>query len=218
MSKKLPEIRINFSRLLFEDVSKKIAKLNGWDLKSVEQYREWAEAYRKAWLERETEILSAMMEITDLEFYLPVIDITAAPGLIPKSEPLTIGFREKPDKTVYTITHELTHTLLCDNTVVSVYGTHRGFHLSDAWEKLYGFQDDTAALVHVPVLAVCKKIFEDYLNDHDYVTYDREMLTRYNSESYLKAWDYIDKVGADTIIDKLKKSYAEIAKELEVAA
>ena len=35
-------------------------------------------------------------------------------------------------------------------------------------------------------------------------------MRRFGSTSYLKAWDYVEKVGHEEIIAKLKKSYAEI--------
>ncbi len=216
MSKtKNPEIRINYSWLLRSDVSEKIAKFSKWKLESDEQFEKWAENYRKAWAEKEETILTAMQEITGLEFYLPVIDITAAPSIIPKSQPLIIGFRDTPETVVETITHELSHTLLCDNKTISIYGENRDFMLGSEWQKLFGMKDDFNALVHIPVHAICKKVFENYLGDKEYVARDRKLMKKFGATPYLKSWDYVEKEGADAIIEKLKKSYAEIANKLE---
>lgn len=211
-----PEIRINYSWLLKEDVSEQIAKLNKWDLSSDEQFEEWTANYRAAWAKKENVILTAMQEITGLEFYLSVIDIAVAPGVIPKSHPLIIGFMDTPEVAVETITHELSHTLLCDNRIISLYGKNRDFLLANEWKKFFGdFDGDFNALVHVPVHAICQKIFEDYFNDKEYVSRDRKLMEEYSATSYLKSWDYVQKEGADVIINKLKKSYADIAKNLE---
>lgn len=213
---KLPEVRINFSWLLMNDVSVKIAQANGWDLENSEKYEEWTNAYRLAWAEKEKIILSEMQKITGLEFYLSVIDIVTVPCVIPKSQPLIIGFRDTPESVIETITHELCHTLLCDNKILSIYGPNRDFELGKEWQNLFGdFNNDFNALVHVPVHAICQKIFRDVLNDADFVSRDRLQMKKLGAESYLKSWDYVEKVGCDEIIEKLRSSYTEIESRLE---
>jgi hypothetical protein len=211
----IPEIRINFSRLFYQDVSVRLNSLNSWELLSSDDYEKLAEQYRDEWAKKENIILSAMQKIVALKFYCPVIDITAAPEVIPKSEPLFINFRHRPETAIDTITHELCHTLLCDNTTVSIYGRDRDFRLVEELQRLFGTSDDISMLVHIPVYAMCKKIFEDYLDDKDYTTRDKALMRRFGSTSYLKAWDYVEKVGHEEIIAKLKKSYAEIANNKE---
>lgn len=213
---KIPEVRINFSWILTDDVSEKIAKSNGWTLESTEQYEEWTDAFRKSWSKQGDKILAEMQRITGLQFYLPVIDIATAPCIIPKSQPLIIGFRDTPETVIETITHELSHTLFCDNTTFSMYGENRDVWLADVWKDLFGdFNDDFNAIVHVPVHALCQKIFEDFLDDKEYVARDRKFMEGLGATSYLKSWDYVEKEGAEVIIEKLKKSYEEIAKKLE---
>ncbi|MCA9301288.1 hypothetical protein KC974_01900 [Candidatus Saccharibacteria bacterium] len=212
---KNPEIRINYSGLLTSDVSAKIAELKKWDLKSDEQYEKWTEAFCQSWNKHGDAILAEMQIITGLEFYLPVIDITVSPCIIPKSQPLIIGFKDTPETVIETITHELSHTLLCDNKIISIYGKDRDFMLGNEWRKLFGFEDDFTALVHIPVHAICQKVFQDSLGDKTYVKRDRKLMEDLGATSYLKSWDYVEQEGADLIIEKLKKSYLEIAKRLE---
>ncbi len=177
---------------------------------SAEDYEMLADQYREEWSKNEAIILSAMQNIIGLKFYCPVIDITAAADIIPKSEPLLISFRNRPSTVVDTITHELCHALLCDNKTVSIYGKDRGFSFVDVWSALFDINDDSSMVVHVPVFAICKKVFEDHLGDKDYVSRDKKLMKKFGATSYLKAWKYVDEVGHEEIINKLKKSYAEI--------
>lgn len=211
----IPEIRINFSWLFYNDVCRQLDKVQKWDLPSGEQCEEWTEAYRNEWSKHETKILTAMQNITGLNFYKSVIDVTTAPGVIPKSEPLFMSFYDTPKSFVDTLTHELIHVLLTDNTTLSIYGENRSFRLGAAWEKLFGIEDDFSCLVHIPVHAIHKKIFCDVLNDPKGVDRDIELNKKFDSKSYLKSWDYVEKEGHEVIIEKLKKSYADIAKKLE---
>lgn len=218
MSKILnPEIRINYSWLLTQDVSRKIAEYEGnkTDLFSHDGYEKYAERYRRAWLKNENKILSALQNVTGLQFYLNVIDIAVAPWIKPKSHPLIISYYDSPETVAYTITHELTHTLLCDNKIISIYGESRKFSLTKEWQKLYGFEDDFTALVHVPVHAINKIVFENYIDDKQFVIHDRNTMEEFGAVSYLKSWDYVEKHGAEKILEKLRHSYIRIAKKLE---
>lgn len=211
----IPEIRINYSWLLKDDVSRQIAELNKWEIESDDQFEKWSKAYRMAWSKNEKVILTSMIKLTGLEFYLPVIDITLAPCIIPKSQPLIIGFTDYPETFIDTLTHELAHTLLCDNKILSLYGENRNFKLADEWKKIFGINHSFTTLVHIPVHALCQKIFEETLSDINFVQRDKKQLEEWGSHDYLKAWDYVEKEGADVIIEKLKESYVEIAKKLE---
>jgi hypothetical protein len=154
-----PEVRINFSWLFYEDVCRQLDKVQKWDLPSGDQCEEWTEAYRNEWAKHEAKILTAMQDIVGLNFYKSVIDVTTAPGVIPKSEPLFMSFNGSPKGFVDTLTHELIHVLLTDNTILSIYGENRTFRLGTIWKNLFGIEDDFSCLVHIPVHAIHKKIF-----------------------------------------------------------
>jgi len=210
-----PEVRINFSWLFYDDVCKQLDKVQDWDLPSGEKCEEWTDSYRGEWAKREDMILTAMQDITGLKFYRSVIDVTTAPGVIPKSEPLILSFHGGPKLTVETLTHELIHVLLTDNTTLSIYGNYRDKSLKDQWVKLFGHKDDFNALVHIPVHAIHKKIWIDVLNDPEGPSRDIVRMKKLNATSYLKSWDYVEEHGYEQIINQLKTSYVEIAKELE---
>lgn len=211
----IPEIRINFSWLLYHDVSAKLAEYEGWELPSVDDCEKWTNNYRHEWTKISDKVLTAMQDISGLQFKNSVYDVSTVPGVIAKSDPLVINFKDYPKETMSTLIHELIHVLLTDNTVLSLKGDERDFRLADEWEKLFGFGDDFDALVHVPVHAIHRKIYETVLNNPKMVDADREEMNQNNAESYIKSWEYVKNEGADVIIEKLKNSYAEIAKNLE---
>lgn len=213
--KALPEIRINYSWLLQSDVSEKICKLNDWELPSDEQCLEWAENYRKAWVEKESDILSAMQEFTGLEFYKNVIDVSLAANIIPKSDPLIISFRSSADEFVDLLTHELIHVLLTDNKILTLQGQERNFELLTEWKSMFAGESDFTTLVHIPVYAIQKKIMLEIQKQPSRVLRDREFMSKIGADSYVKSWDYIEANGHEVIINKLKKSYTEIAEKME---
>lgn len=212
----VPEVRINFSWLLTRDVSEQLASLKGLELESYDYYREKTTEYRKEWSKRGDTILAQMQSVTGLRFYLPVIDVVTAPLIIPKSFPLLISFRNSKEDIVELITHELSHTLICDNHVYSTQNHKKGVDLSYEFTKAFGnFDGDTTALNHVGVHAICYKIFVDIFKDKAFLSREKESLVNRNATSYLKSWDYVESVGSDEILEKIKNIYAKIAKKLE---
>lgn len=211
---KLPEIRINFSGLLYKTVSRRLAEAYEHELPAFEECREKAEAYRKEWAKHEKKILTSMQDILDLEFYKSVVDVSLAPFIIPMSEPTIIHFRSTPDEFVDVLTHELLHVLLTDNKIVSVKDNNLHYQLTDTWANLFGEDHDRMVLAHIPVHAVHKKIYSEVLRDESRLLRDLEHSRKSNSDAYVKSWGYVDEHGAESIIEKLKKSYEKIAVEL----
>lgn len=211
---KIPEIRIDFSWTLFATESEVLAKLYGHKLRSYDEYQKYTEEFRIEWKKHESEILTYMQETLGLEFYNPIIDVSLAPCFMGGSDPLVLGFLYEPDEFVDTLTHELLHVLLTDNKVVSIKGSYPSYDLKTEWESLFGFEDDFNALVHVLVHAVHKKIYLELLKEESRLTREEDKLQKNKATSYQKAWDYVDKHGADSVIEKLKKSYKKMAVEL----
>jgi len=154
---KLPEIRINFSSLLYSTVSTKLCKMQDNDLPSREQCKEWTNTYRKEWKKHEKKILEGMTEILGLEFYADLIDVHLAPGIIPMSDPLIINFGNYPAEFVDELTHELVHVLLTDNNLFRTKDEGSETDLGDEWQKLFPGYDNFSTIVHIPVHAVHKK-------------------------------------------------------------
>ena len=207
---KIPEIRINYAWLLQMDVSRKINERNKWPLPTDEEAEEYTENYRRAWKLKGSMILSRMQECLGISFYKSVIDVNIAADIIPKSQPLIIDFSTRPNHFVDLLTHELAHVLLTDNTAISLMGADRNFELGLIWQKLFDNEKDFATVFEIPAYAVFKKIAIDIHNDESRIARDKKDLVLYKATPNIKAWEYVEKVGHEVIIEKLKKSYAEI--------
>lgn len=211
MSKKsnMPEIRIKDAWLLRENASVHLNELwgDGEALYSDEYYADKTKSYQKAWKSFEQKILSGMTDILDLSFRQNIIDVYVAPWFHAFSEPMVIGVIFKPDEFVDTLTHELLHRLLTDNTTVP-----NELFLIPHWEKLFGKQQSWNALVHIPVHAAHKAIYLDVLKDPKRLERDVENNNKVGAKDYIVAWDYVSKHGYKEIINQLKQTYKELGR------
>jgi len=205
----LPIVRIKNAWLLRENASVLINELkgDGQPLRSDEYYSKITKKYAKAWAPYEYKIMNGITNILGLDFRQNIIDVHIAPWFMAFSEPMVVGVIFEPDDFIDVLTHEMLHRLLTDNTLIP-----HETKLKPEWQKLFGKNHTFNALVHIPVHAVHKAIFFDVLKEP--ARYDREisMLKKSNSVDYLAAWDYVEEQGYKQIIDQLKKSYKELAK------
>ncbi len=208
---KNPEIRINFSYLLYYGESQVLYK--SWSDKTgklipEEKCIEITKTYRDVWRKKEDKILSAMQNILGLEFYKPVIDVALAPMFTPISDPLILSFYHNPAGFVSTLIHELFHVLLTDNKIVS--DRNEDLNLIPVWEKWLGFKGSWTTLVHIPVHAGCKYIFEDVLKESSKVQQDMDEIKSWTSNQkgdYLKSWEYVQGHDYKEILAQFKKGY-----------
>jgi hypothetical protein len=208
MSNNLPIIRIKDAWLLRESVSTSLNELwgEGKPLRSDEEYAQIVKNYIEAWLPYEEKILTSMEEILGLQFRQEMIDVYIAPWFSAFSDPLVIGVRLSPDEFIDTLTHELLHRLLTDNTLVSTE-----LFLLPEWEKLFGKELTFTALVHIPVHAVHKAIYLDVLKEPERLVRDIENNKSNQAIDYIAAWEYVNKNDYNEIIEKLKNSYKELS-------
>lgn len=211
-NRSLPEIRINFSWLLYHDECRHLdLVLNRGQSKlaSPEQYEARAEEYCKAWAHYETTILRGMTEVLDLSFYRPVIDVTLAPYFGPKSTPLIINFRPDPDRFVDVLTHELLHILQTDNQKHQELGPHATIDLMAQWRRLFG-EHEQVTLVHIPLHALHKYLYLDVLKAPERL--EREISFLRNSQTggaYLQAWEYVNKQDYRGMVDEMRNLYED---------
>lgn len=206
----LPIIRIKDAWLLRDNVSANLNELwgNGEPLRSDEEYALITKSYSDAWEPHEEKILRGMISILGLEFRQEMIDVYIAPWFAAFSDPMVIGVRLSPQEFVDTLTHELLHRLLTDNTSVP----HELFLLPE-WEKLYGNQYTFTALVHIPVHAVHKALYLDVIQEPEHLERDITNNKKNKAIDYIAAWDYVEKHDYKIIIKKLKKSYKELSEK-----
>ncbi len=209
---KNPEVRIKYGWLLVENASKPLNELwgEGEPLRSDDEYLQIVDSYQKEWKKYEVKILNGVQKITGLQFRQNVIDVYIAPWFIAFSDPMVIGVTQKPDKFIDVLTHELIHRILTDNLSIP-----HDYWLLDEFKKLFGAEHDFNTVIHIPVHAIHEKIYLDTLKEPARLHRDKFGWGEDAQAEYSKAWDYVEKEGADKIIERLKKSYAEIAKNLE---
>lgn len=206
-----PEIRINFSELLYGFASGDFAKSMGESLPSYEDCYEWTDEYRQEWAKHEKKILIGLMDALGVEFYKPVIDVSVAPFFIPQSDPVIMNFLNKPDQFVDVLAHELAHVLLTDNTKLQLRSAKPSLDLVETWEKLFGKGHDFNALVHIPVHALSKYLYLDILcADHRLQRDIEHAKTLRGAPAYVQSWEYVNTHDYREIIAKLKASYAVV--------
>lgn len=148
-----------------------------------------------------------MTETLRLSFRQNIIDVNIAPWFHAFSDPMVIGVMQEPDVFVDTLTHELLHRLLTDNTLIP-----HETQLLPEWGKLFGNQNSFTLLVHIPVHAVHKAIYLDILKAPERLERDIANNKKHGSKDYEGAWDYVEKHGYNEIISQLLKSYEQLNK------
>lgn len=213
ISSKLPEIRINFSKLLYSGECRQLDLiLNNGESKiaSVETFEAKTETYRQAWKSYEATILQEMTEVLGLSFYRSVIDVTLAPYFGHKSTPLIINFRPDPDTFVDVLTHELLHVLQTDNNKHQALGPNSTVSLTAEWQRLFG-EHEQLTLVHIPLHAIHKYIYLDVLKAPERL--ERDIALAKSSKtggSYAQAWDYVNERNYMEIVDRIRELYKAV--------
>lgn len=206
---KIPEIRINFAWLLFYGESKALAEANNFKLESYEYYDKKTADYRKAWKKYEKKIVEGLQAVLGVDFYRPVIDVSCTPYFIPKSDPLIMNFKEKPDQFIDVLMHELCHVLLTDNNKHQSNVENPNLDLIAVWGGLFGKDKDMNVLAHIPVHALSKYVYIDILKDPARLQRDKKAVEEWdNSGAYKTSWAYVEGHNYKDIISELRKSYA----------
>lgn len=209
----IPEIRISYGQLLAQTVSRELADKFNFKLEDDAVYFDKTLEYWKAWQVKESQILNALQDMLGVTFYLPVIDVTCLPFFIPYSMPVIMNFKEKPERFVDVLTHELCHLILTDNNCYREYEEAPNHYMADDWRKMYGSNHDHTAIVHIPVHAMCKYLWLDVLKEPKRYEHDKQEVMGYHgADSYVKAWEYVDSVDYKRIITQLQKLYTSIKK------
>jgi hypothetical protein len=207
---KLPEIRINFSWLLYDGECRHLDRIlnpGASKLARPQQYEARTQEYRKAWANYQTSILRGMTEALGLSFYRPVIDVTLAPCFRNISTPLILNFAPDSDRFVDVLTHELLHVLQADNQKHQTLGPHATVDLLAEWRGLFG-EHERVTLVHIPLHALHKYIYLDVLKAPERLERELSFLrTLQTAGAYLQAWDYVNERNYRGIVDEMRKVY-----------
>lgn len=206
MTTKLPKIRFKYGWLIAGEASPTLndAWGDGTPLRSHEEYFEVARQYEEWWRPNGDKILTAMIEVLGLQFSQTEIDVYIVPWFDAISDPMILGPAFKTqNEVVNTLTHELLHRLLTENTI-----TDYTYDYLSGWKELFGDLEFNT-LVHIPVHAVMKKLYLEDIARPDLLELDK--LKVKDNQPYVDAWEYVDKNGHEQIIDKLNGWYRSIS-------
>lgn len=198
----MPEIRIKYAWLLSDEATVVMNEKygDGTSLRTFNEYEKIAEQYETWWRPHNDTILRGLYDILDLEFRQNIIDVYVAPWFNPISDPMVVGpaFKSE-DAFVNTLTHELIHRLLTDNTSINY-----DHDLLSDWKQLFGDVHETNTLIHIPVHAVMNKLYIDHLDREDLLELDIEETK--DNKAYADAWKYVQTNDYNNIIKKLSMS------------
>lgn len=212
--RKLPEIRIKDAWLLRMNASQHLHELWGKEgdkLADDAWMKKKVVAYNKAWKKYESDILTGVCELYDLEFYQNLIDVYIAPWFNAFSDPLVIGVIYTPDGFVDTLAHELLHKLFTTN---NKFLMGEGTELGDEWKRLFGKEHDFKTLVHIPVHAGLKAIYLDILKEPKRLKRDIAFCKKSEDtwgKPYVQAWEYVESHDYKKINEQLKESYQKLS-------
>jgi len=109
-----------------------------------------------------------------------------------------VATKYEPNRAIEVIAHELLHVLFYDNTSSKLDLHETG----EKWRKFFPGVDNETSLIHIPVHATLQALFDEVLGEPSRTENDQKMCESY--PDYKLAWDYVEREGCDSIIEKLK--------------
>lgn len=206
MTQTIPIVRISYGWLLADQVSGDMNEKygDGTPLRSFDEYEKIAAKYETWWRPHNEKILQGICDVLGLQFRQNIIDVYVVPWFWPISDPMVVGPAfEKEDKLVNTLTHEMIHRLLTDNTVYAY-----NFDFLSEWKSLFGDDHEFNTLVHIPVHAVMEALYRDVIDRTDLLEADIKGLE--DHAEYANAWKYVQRIGYKKIVQQLKEARKEI--------
>lgn len=200
----LPEVRIEFSYLIYNMIAKPMWShfRAGEKLMEPRRAQEVLIKYREAWQPHEQAILQGMCEAFDLRFYKSVLDVYVSPGIPTFSRPTIIITEFDADEFIDVLAHELLHVLITDNTT---YDSDE--KLGDVLESIY---PDYSRLTrnHILVHAALKHLYLDVLKEPRRLARDIENCKKL--PDYAKAWEVVEERGYKELIEEFKGYYGQM--------
>lgn len=195
-----PKIKIFYNSLIdpfFIGYNKQYEKngWNNWVAPNQKEVLKKTEELKALWQEKETEILTALYKITDLEFKRNIIDVHIISGS-PRdmSRPLIISSHNPKEDFINTLTHELIHKLFSDNKINKIF-----------FAKMFP-TETTTTQNHIITHAILKYIYLDVLKDKKKLKNNLEKSKKSSNVDYLKAWKIVEEQGYLNLIKKFKNT------------
>ena len=194
-----PEIRIQFSRLIYNHISKPLADYRnpGYELPGIEKITEKVADYQKAWEPKGAQIIRGIAQTFGLKFYKSVLDVYIAPRVPTFSTPTIISTRYEPDRFIDVLAHELLHVLISDND------SYTFEKYSKARENLFPGKDQLVQN-HIIVHAGLESLFRDTLKEPYRLMRDKEACQKL--PAYAEAWKIVEDEGYQIIIRNFRST------------
>lgn len=149
--------------------------------------------FKQAWFKRENVFVDFLNNTLGLNFKRNIIDCFVV-SAIPRdmSSPLLIRSRWSGEEFVDVLMHELIHILFSDNKTKKIVIDEVGL--------------SQRTINHIMVFAVLKKFYLEILKDEKRLKKVMEKSTSPNNQEYLKAWNLVEKIGYQEVIDIIKNT------------
>lgn len=166
-----------------------------------EDIKDTVAAYIKEWRKYEKITIMAIQNFLSLEFRRNIIDVHIV-EIINRSfsNPLVFDTRNKPSEFVDKLIHELIHVILQENNDVASWES------VDWLEKKFP-KESRVTRNHIIVHAVLKKVYLEILKEPERLGANMTRSKKHSSTDYTRAWDIVDKQGADYLLKKFKQEY-----------
>lgn len=184
-----PKLIINYSKIY--DIV-----VHGWNKLEYEEFSDGAVKYKeklqKEWSKIERKVFNVISEVSGLKWKKPAVDCYFVRNITSAfSMPLTIPVRKDLKKQMETITHELVHNIVVQNS--------DRINKKD-YSKKYGELSRTTNL-HILIHAILKETLLKIYSEKQ----TKKFINSYKKPDYKKAWEIVEKEGSKKIIkDKIK--------------
>lgn len=151
--------------------------------------------FEKAWRPFESKIFVAIAKTTGFKWHEKEIPCYVTGGYGAFSDPLTVSMRKDTEHCIDTLTHELIHRNISHDEISKINSKKWRAHM-----KRYSKENRVVA-VHVYIHAVHQKVILDLFGQGRFEKERNKM--RHNTD-YNRAWEIVEEVGYQKIIDSLK--------------
>lgn len=172
-----------------------------WSTKLLSQGYKYQTRLRKRWTRDEKKVLRTISKVTGLKWKERTIRCYIVAHSLPISEPLTVPMLKNLDASVEAMIHELVHQIFIQNNTFGVGPEYAKKYRRENWNTI----------IHLPVQAVVKIVLEKTYGDDAgrYIKYEqwwRDYPKSPLAPEYRRAWEIMNKEGAQRIIDAISKA------------
>jgi len=186
-----PQINIRYGKLLDPFFKEHVlVKYPTYEFPTEEQVLTKVKIFQDTWKNYEDQFIESIKTVSGLSFKRSIIDcfiVSATPRDM--SAPLIIRSRYDGEEFADIIMHELLHILLSDNKVNRFK---------------YSKSESERTLNHLSVFALLNYFYIEILKDEKRLLKVKQKSKEGNNSEYARAWEIVEEVGYENIIDSLK--------------